>query len=374
MTQALDLAIVGAGIVGLAHALAAARRGLRVAVIDRDPRALGASIRNFGFVTVTGQAEGETRNRALRSREVWAEVAAQAGIPVLQRGALVVSRRQEAREVLAAYAAGPHGEGCELFDASHARRRWPMLAAGLSGALWSPHELRIEPREALPKLARWLEEKHGVAFHWGVAVTGFGAGGVIHAEGEIAAGAVLLAPGENLRALSPALARRAGIRACRLQMLRTVPQPASFRLDSVLMSDLSLVRYEGFATQRPAARLRARLAAEAGESLARGVHLIVAQGADGSLVIGDSHDYGEAAEPFAAEAVDALILDELDAVLDVPRPGIAERWLGVYPVADVSPLLREAVGERVRAVVVTSGTGMSTAFAIAEETIAGLFG
>jgi hypothetical protein len=58
----------------------------------------------------------------------------------------------------------------------------------------------------------------------------------------------------------------------------------------------------------------------------------------------------------------------------VPRPGIAERWLGVYPVVDVSPLLREAVGERVRAVVVTSGTGMSTAFAIGEETIADLFG
>jgi FAD dependent oxidoreductase TIGR03364 len=374
VNRSFDLAIVGAGIVGLAHALAATRRGLRVVVVDRHPRALGASIQNFGFVTVTGQAEGETRNRALRSRAVWAEVAPLAGIAVLQRGALVVARRPEAREVLAAYAAGPHGDGCELHDAIHARRRWPMLAAGLAGALWSPHELRIESREALPRLARWLEEKHGVAFQWGVSVTGFSANGVVHAEGEIAAGAVVLAPGESLRALSPALARSAGLRACRLQMLRTVPQPAPFRLDSVLMSDLSLVRYEGFAAQRPAARLRARLEAEAGESLARGVHLIIAQSADGSLVIGDSHDYSDAAEPFASEAVDALILDELDAVLDVPRPGIAERWLGIYPVAEVSPLLREALGDRARAVVVTSGTGMSTAFAIGEETIAELFG
>ena len=43
------------GNVGLAHALAAARRGLRVVVIDRDAQANGASVRNFGFVTVTGQ-------------------------------------------------------------------------------------------------------------------------------------------------------------------------------------------------------------------------------------------------------------------------------------------------------------------------------
>lgn len=369
-----DLAVVGAGIVGLAHALAAARRGLRVMVVDRDPAAMGASIRNFGFVTVTGQAEGDTRRRALRSRAVWEEVAPKAGIAIHQRGALAVARRPEAHEVLAAYAASPEGEGCELHDAHHARRRWPMLAAGLSGALWSPHELRVEAREALPRLAHWLAQEHGVEFRWGVSVTGVEETLVRHAEGRIAAGAVVIAPGDGFRALAPEIARRAGLRTCRLQMLRTVPQPAAFRLDAVLLSDLSLVRYEGFAAQRPAARLRARLEAEAAESLARGVHLLVAQGADGSLVVGDSHEYAESAQPFSSEEVDALILDELDAVLDVPRPGIAQRWAGVYPVADVAPLLRERLGDRARAVVVTSGTGMSTAFAIGEETIAEMFG
>ena len=74
-SDSFDLAIVGAGIVGLAHALAAARLGKRVVVIDRDAQANGASIRNFGFVTVTGQERGECWRRARRSRDVWAEVA-----------------------------------------------------------------------------------------------------------------------------------------------------------------------------------------------------------------------------------------------------------------------------------------------------------
>jgi len=39
-----DLAIVGAGICGLAHALAAARHGKRVVVIDRDAQANGEFI------------------------------------------------------------------------------------------------------------------------------------------------------------------------------------------------------------------------------------------------------------------------------------------------------------------------------------------
>ena len=45
-----DLAVVGAGIVGLATALAGARRGMRVLVIDADPQAKGASVRNFGQI------------------------------------------------------------------------------------------------------------------------------------------------------------------------------------------------------------------------------------------------------------------------------------------------------------------------------------
>jgi glycine/D-amino acid oxidase-like deaminating enzyme len=88
MKDVFDLAVVGAGILGLAHALAAARRGKRVLVLDADAQANGASIRNFGFVTVTGQQAGECWSRARRSRDVWAEVAPKAGIDVVHRGLL----------------------------------------------------------------------------------------------------------------------------------------------------------------------------------------------------------------------------------------------------------------------------------------------
>ena len=89
-----DVAIVGAGILGLAHALAAARRGLSVVVVDRDHHAVGASIRNFGFVTVTGQQAGACWRRAMRSRDVWEEVAPQAGITILHQGLDAAARRR----------------------------------------------------------------------------------------------------------------------------------------------------------------------------------------------------------------------------------------------------------------------------------------
>ena len=367
-----DLVVAGAGIVGLAHALAAVRRGLRVAVLERDARAHSASTRNFGFVTITGQEDGATRRRALRSRETWLEVARDAGIAVHQRGALVAARRPEAMRVLEQFAAGPMGEGCELLDGKQARTRLPALNSGVPGALWSPHEVRVEAREALPAIARWLEERHGVVFAWETAALGIDDGNVRHSAGTIAADAMVIAPGANVAAFAPDLARRAAVRTCRLQMMRLADP--GFALPGVVMTDLSLARYGGFAAQPAAAALRERLARECAAELGHGVHLIVAQGSDRSLVVGDSHHYDDHASPFASDAVDGLILGELRALLDLPRVGVLERWNGYYPVADVAPLIREPLGPRARLVTVTSGTGMSTAFAIGEETIEELFG
>jgi len=366
-----DLVVAGAGIVGLAHALAAARRGLRVLVLERDTRAVSASVRNFGFVTITGQDEGVTRERALRSRDVWEEVAAAAGITVHQRGALIAAIRPEALQVLREFAASAMGAGCALLDSAGARSRLPQLTSAIAGALWSPHELRVEAREALPALARWLEERHGVVFAWRTEMHGVDDGKVRHSSGTVAADAVVIAPGAAVAALAPTLAQRVRVRHCKLQMMRLAAP--GFSLPGVVMSDLSLVRYGGFAAQPAAAALRAVLERECARELGHGVHLIVAQAGDGTLVVGDSHHYADDPDPFARAEVDALILGALRELLEI-TPEVLERWVGYYPVADVAPLLREEIAPRVVLATVTSGTGMSTAFAIGEETIASLFG
>jgi hypothetical protein len=52
---------------------------------------------------------------------------------------------------------------------------------------------------------------------------------------------------------------------------------------------------------------------------------------------------------------------------------VIERWVGVYPSGPDAAFI-EPVLQGVRLVLVTSGTGASTAFALAEETIADLLG
>jgi FAD dependent oxidoreductase TIGR03364 len=364
--DSFDVAIVGAGIVGLACALAATDRGKRAVVIDRDERANGASVRNFGFVTVTGQAGGAMWRRARRSREVWEHVAPLAGIAILQRGLLMVARRSESAAVLEAFAATEMGEACRLLTPVELRRRQPEVASlGLTAALWSPHELRVESREAIPLLAAWLEAR-GVVFRRQTAALAVETGKVFTSGGVVEARAIVVCPGDDLVSLFAESIAAHGIARCKLQMLRLVDP--GFRLASPVMSDLGLIRYAGYAALPEAAGLRERLEAEQPDHIAHGVHLIVVQGQDGELVVGDSHHYAATPDPFASEAVDRLILEEFTAVFGCPPPAVTARWTGTYAYGP-SPVLIETPLPGVRLVMVTTGAGASTAFALGEEVI-----
>ncbi|HEX3983811.1 MAG TPA: TIGR03364 family FAD-dependent oxidoreductase [Acidisoma sp.] len=364
-----DLAIVGAGIVGLAQALAASRLGLRTVVIDRDQKSVGASIRNFGFVTVTGQQQGECWRRAMRSRDIWEEVAPAAGIPILHQGLAVVARRPEAATVLEAFRAHPEmGVGCALLTAAEGRARFPWMTGEAEAVLYSPHDRRVESREAIPQLIRWLAEAKGITFLRGVAVHGVERGRVVTSAGVVHAPKVAVCPGDDLATLFAERLAQFGVRRSKLQMMRVRPR-TPLQLDCAVMTDLSLVRYLGYSELPEAAPLLARLQREQAPHLAGGVHLIAVQSADGSLVVGDTHVYGDTMDPFSDTDLDDLVLDEFRAVFpDVPYD-ITERWIGTYASASDRLALLDTPMDDVRLTVVTSGTGASTAFAIGEEVI-----
>lgn len=372
-SQNYDVAIVGAGICGLAHALAAARRGKRVVVVDRDGQANGASIRNFGFVTITGQQAGECWRRAKRSRDVWAEVAEAAKIPVLQRGLLMIARWPEARDVLEQFLATDMGVSCRLVEPGDIGSYGTGLRSdSFAGALFSPHEIRVESRDAIPLLADYLAERYGVAFRRETVVHAAApprlqtSGGIIEAE------AVVVCPGDDFHTLHADRIAAYGLIRCKLHMMRLAPPRFDERLP-VIMSDLGLIRYLGYAELPAAHALARRLAAEQGEHIANGVHLIVARSADNSLMVGDSHHYAATPDPFAPSAVDDLILDEYSHVFAGDPPPVTERWTGTYASAKDRLALVDKPSAALRIVVVTSGTGASISFALAEEVVSDLF-
>jgi FAD dependent oxidoreductase TIGR03364 len=364
--DSFDVAIVGAGIVGLAHALAAARLGLRVVVIDREMQATGASIRNFGFITVTGQEQGDVWRRARRSRDVWLEVSGLAGIPIEQRGLALVAQRPEARAVCEAFLRTEMAVDCAWLDRAEASALLDgMRPARLEGVLWSSVDLRVESRTAIPALTAWLADRHKVAFRFGQSAQRVEPGRIDTFEGPIRAAAIVVCPGDDLTTLFPESFNDAGVTRCKLQMLRL--ESPGYRLPGTIMSDLSLIRYLGYSFLPQAASLKGRLQSEQDEHLANGIHLIVAQSADGSLIVGDSHHYARSPDPFTHDHVDSLILEEFGAVFG-SVPAVLERWVGTYASTDRHSLVA-APAPGLRLVTVTSGTGASTAFALAEEVV-----
>jgi len=240
-SRSFDLAVVGGGVIGLAHAYVAAKAGKRVAVIEKDPRANGASIRNFGFITVTGQERGDSWRLARRTRDVWAEVAAGAGLSIEQHGLYLTARSVEAVAVIEAFLKTEMGEGCRLL----APEEFRQLAHGLGGpdlqaVLHSPHELRVESRDAIPALAAWLEKIWSVTFYNETMVFEASPPRLRTSRGMIEADAVVVCPGDDFVTLYPDRIASYRLRRCRLSMLK-LAEPG-FRLPGALMSDLSLAR------------------------------------------------------------------------------------------------------------------------------------
>jgi FAD dependent oxidoreductase TIGR03364 len=370
-TGRFDLAVVGAGIVGLATALAGVRRGLRVAVIDRDAQANGASVRNFGFITVTGQQRGRMWQWARRTREVWREVCTAADIPVLHSGLWMLVRRPESVQVLEEFLQTEMAEGCRLLSAVEARRRWPQLPApDLMAVLESTIELRVESRSAIPRLAAWLAQTHGVTFLRNTSVLEITVPGVRTSRGELQADRVAVCPGDDFNGLYAERLASYSLTRCKLQMLRLAAP--GFTLPGAIMSDLGLGRYAGYAALGAAEPLKARLEREQPEHIEHGIHLIVVQSADGSLVVGDSHHYSITPDPFAPDAVSELILEEFQTALGIAPPPVLERWVGTYASAADRPVLFDVPDPNVRIAIVTCGAGASTGFAIGEEIVKSL--
>ncbi len=364
--------IVGAGIIGQAHALTALEAGWSVTLLERDGRPLGASVRNFGTIWPIGCAFGPEREQALFGVRRWRELAGEAGFWLATQGSVSLAYHEEAWAVLQEFAArSPASEKFELLEPGEIAHRFPAAnPEGLRGALFSPVETVVHPPSALAALSRLLQARGGET-HFGALVVRVHDDAVETSDGRrVEFDQLVVAAGDEMRLLFPAELASAQLTRCRLQMMRTVPQPEGFNLGAILTSDLTLCHYPAFRDCPSVARLQALLAAELPRHRQWGVHVIAAQHPDGSLVIGDSHEYAADFDPESRAEVDELILEALRKFVRVPDLRIAARWQGIY--------LKSTVGrtqvvlnprERVTLVTAMGGLGMTLSWGLARETV-----
>jgi FAD dependent oxidoreductase TIGR03364 len=371
-----EVAVVGAGILGLAFAFAHARRGRKVALFERNPAALGASVRNFGLVWPIGQAPGLAHDRAMRAREIWLEVIARADLWHAPSGSLHLAYQEDEWAVLQEYAAlaASEARGRRLISPEDAARLGPIRPERLRGALWSSTEWVVDPRQAIRSIPGMLHRDFGVELCFGTRVTGVDTSRVETSRGEWKAAEIVLCSGSDLQSLYGGILERGGLRLCKLQMMRTAPQPKGWSLGPIPCSGLTIARYDCFGGCPSLPGLRRRLQHELPFHTRYGIHALLSPTPTGALTLGDSHEYtdpGETLEPFNREDINGAILESLDTFARIPSVRIVERWNGVYAqlpgktefVATPAPGVTIATG--------LGGSGMTLAFGLAEDIVGG---
>lgn len=374
-----DVLVVGAGIAGLAHASAAVARGLSVTIIDRDSRAVGASVRNFGHCCVTAQS-GELLELALVAREKWIEHSAAAGFFSVQSGALTLARSAAELAVIEELAASREPGQVRLLGAREARAELgtdtgadvdvdAAADASILGGALLRDDLRVDPREAVGSIAAWLASQPGVKFLWRTSYQG-GEGGIARTtRGDIRAERTIVCVGHDLDYLFPELAAEHEVERCGLQMLR-VEAPAGFQVRPAVLTGTSMLRYPAFTETSAADALRAETRQKRPDLLDIGANVMFTQRPDGSLIVGDSHRYGATMDPFQSEATSEILLAEIERILGVAELRIIERWQGIYASSPQHPYLIAEPVPGVTTAIVTSGVGMTISFGLAEKTFA----
>jgi FAD dependent oxidoreductase TIGR03364 len=374
MSRHAKVAVIGGGILGLAHAYAAARRGHSVVLCERGRAATGASIRNFGMIWPIGQPSGEMHRMALRSREIWLEVLQAARLPYLPTGSLHVAYHDDEVEVLKEFAdiAPRSGYECEWLDAAGVlERSIAVQPQGLKGGLWSATELTVDPRLVVARLPEYLTEL-GVAVHFGNAVTHIELPWIETGAGSHEADVAIVCSGDDFETLFPDIFRASGLTRCKLQMMRTAPQHVGWALGPALAAGLTLRFYRAFQMCSTLRKLKERVAREKPEYEKYLIHVLVSQTADGAITLGDSHEYDECVDIFDKPEIDELILREAQTFLRLPNFRVAERWHGVYSTHPEKPFFEAEPAERVHIVTAPGGSGMTLSFGLAERTILGL--
>ncbi|BCK54453.1 putative FAD dependent oxidoreductase [Nocardia wallacei] len=365
----MRLVIIGGGILGTAHALAAIGRGHEVVQLERESEARGATVRNFGLVWVSGRSAHELAI-TLRSRRLWEEIGGKVpGVGFRPSGSLTLVRTDAELAVAEAAAADPTAEerGFELLEPDRVRALNPALRGKFLAGLHCSTDAAVESRQALPALRAYLDATGRYAFYAGAEARAISGDAVVDDRGRrFAADLVLVCPGAAHGGLTRELAGDLPVRRVRLQMMQTAP--LGEQLTTAIADGDSFRYYPAFAGPQ-----LARLNREQSQTFTAARHrmqLLCVQRLHGGLTIGDTHEYDE---PFAFD-VDEAPYEHLTSVteelLGRKLPPVVRRWAGVYS-QSIDPnaiVTRARAAENVWVITGPGGRGMTLGPALGEET------
>lgn len=376
--QKFDLIVVGGGIMGTFHAYHAALKNKSVLLLEKDNYPVSSTVQNFGQAVPSGMV-GRWHEYGRRATEIYAHIQQEFDISVRNNGSVYIASDPDEQQLLHEL----HAHFAEIDYPSHlltqaqVLEKYPSVRASYAReALYFPQENSIEPDRLIYRLLEYCQAKFPHFSYrpntpvidceptsQGVKIrTSYG--------DQWLAERVIVCSGAEFRLLFPALFRESGIVVSKLQMLRTVPMP-EVKLEGNILTGLTIRRYESFEAMPSFKNLSTP---EHYTELKKwGVHILFKKAPDGSIIIGDSHEYAPAAHTNdlgfqTSDALNDLMLREAERIVDFEVRRIARTWAGFYA-QHPDDIFEHDIEDCIHIRTAIGGKGMTTSAGYAEATL-----
>jgi FAD dependent oxidoreductase TIGR03364 len=371
-----DAIVVGAGVMGIAMARQLAINGKRVLVLERGTYWKGQlyegpSVRAFGNVLTLGHQPGICTQLALRSRKLWSDLLIREGLWHRCNGILLVATEPDEVALIEEYAEGATARDieCVVLSPREACERVPLLRGDrVLRALHSPKDILLNPRTAISALRDVLSAMIGVTVIGRCPVVGVDGDCVLTPSGRFHAKDIYLCTGSDVAEIFPDL----GLVEVKLQMLACAPLSPYSPWGPVVAGGLTMSHMRSFAGFAALEPLRERLNRMYAEYLHFGIHVMAAATEDGTILIGDSHEYGREISAIDKERIDILMCAYLSEMMNLPELRPLYRWHARYYRNGETPWLVRRLSETVTAVIALGGTGLTLSMALAERISSGI--
>ena len=380
----VDLIIIGGGALGTFHAFHALSKRLSVRLFEKSQQPQGATVRNFGQVVPSGM-DSTWQRYGRKSLEIYKQFQQQFDITVQPNGSVYIASDEEELTLLEELHRinASNGYSSTLLTAQQCLTRFEGLRADYcQGGLFFPEEITVEARHMIHRVLDYLVQELTLKYHPSTMIrqieTANGSCIVTDSEGRVyTAEKVIVCNGSEFKALFPKLFAESDLEVTKLQMLQTVPQ-ATQRVKGNILTGLSIRRYESFRDCPSYRTIKAKEDAEAPWKK-WGVHILFKQSPDGSFIIGDSHEYADAAQADDLgfdlyPEINQYMLEEARKIFNLQNWTVQREWFGIYSQGKTKDIFRHTPLPNVHIITGIGGKGMTASPGFAQESINELFG
>ncbi len=382
-SNSYDVLIIGGGILGTFHAYHALERGLKVALFERHQQPQSATVRNFGQVVPSGM-NLKWQQYGRKSLEIYKSLQTASDLSISSNGSIYLASDEEELQLIEElHNINKQNDYPSQLLSQHAcYERYPNLVAGYcKGGLFFPEEISVNPRLMIHRVHSYLKQHPNFSLFTNTLIKELDSAGVnckaTDLQGNKYVGEkAIVCSGAEFEWLFPELFHGSDIEMVKLQMLRLKPQQ-HIRIPGNILTGLSIRRYESFHECPSYKSIKAK---EDSNSFWKkwGVHILFKQEEDGSIVLGDSHEYADVQQKdcidfYLREEVTRYFINEGAKIFNLEHWEIDDQWLGIYSQCKTQDIFQQNIDDKIHIVTGIGGKGMTASPGFSHSNISKIY-